>query len=270
MRGAAQRVLRVSALVPWGASPWRGGRAVECGGLENRCAPDWRTESSNLSPSVLAWFATFPLGCWESNRCELESAMGARPQEAARSRLSSGWTGARLARKRRSWLRVCGVVNLPKRCFGRERLGTAKWSVCLQPLRVLMPVRIGAWVRPREIALCERKKLLRSTDAPPSREIVTRDSRRDRLAETRRTLGIAAGDNAIRKAPNAAGRLERPNGGFSLRPDRNRETHSRCLTSPMTWRSVLVAPNQRQAARSAGSPVLGRIVSVTWTREGGN
>jgi hypothetical protein len=33
-------------------SPRRGGRAVECGGLENRCAPDWRTESSNLSPSV--------------------------------------------------------------------------------------------------------------------------------------------------------------------------------------------------------------------------
>jgi putative oxidoreductase len=33
--------------------PWRGGRAVECGGLENRCASYWRTESSNLSPSVV-------------------------------------------------------------------------------------------------------------------------------------------------------------------------------------------------------------------------
>ena len=43
-RGADDLALRIST--------WRGGRAVECGGLENRCASDWRTESSNLSPSV--------------------------------------------------------------------------------------------------------------------------------------------------------------------------------------------------------------------------
>jgi hypothetical protein len=41
--------------------------------------------------------------------------------------------------------------------------------------------------------------------------------RTDRVAEMGRTLGIAAGDNAIRKAPNAAGRLERPNGRTALR-----------------------------------------------------
>ncbi len=33
-------------------TPWRGGRAVECGGLENRCASYWRTGSSNLPPSA--------------------------------------------------------------------------------------------------------------------------------------------------------------------------------------------------------------------------
>lgn len=33
-------------------SPWRGGRVVECGALEKRCASDWRTGSSNLPPSV--------------------------------------------------------------------------------------------------------------------------------------------------------------------------------------------------------------------------
>ena len=56
VRGAAERVLRLAARrddLALRISTWRGGRAVECGGLENRCASDWRTESSNLSPSVL-------------------------------------------------------------------------------------------------------------------------------------------------------------------------------------------------------------------------
>ena len=56
VRGAAEHVLRLAPRrddLALRISTWRGGRAVECGGLENRCASDWRTESSNLSPSVL-------------------------------------------------------------------------------------------------------------------------------------------------------------------------------------------------------------------------
>jgi hypothetical protein len=46
-------------------------------------------------------------GCRGSGRCELNSAVSARPQEDARNRLSGTSTGAQLARKRRGWLRVC-------------------------------------------------------------------------------------------------------------------------------------------------------------------
>jgi hypothetical protein len=75
-------------------SPRRGGRAVECGGLENRCAPDWRTESSNLSPSVLSLIPRFRLVAGGLGAASRELAVAAKLQEAARSRLSSTWTGA--------------------------------------------------------------------------------------------------------------------------------------------------------------------------------
>jgi hypothetical protein len=63
--------------------PWRGGRAVECGGLENRCASSRRTEGSNPSPSVLTrgreLTASDPTG---KHRLERESLIRSRIWQA--------------------------------------------------------------------------------------------------------------------------------------------------------------------------------------------
>ena len=60
----ADHALRPRAALPFRPAPrrpWRGGRAVECGGLENRCASIRRTEGSNPSPSAvepgMAWIS---------------------------------------------------------------------------------------------------------------------------------------------------------------------------------------------------------------------
>jgi hypothetical protein len=63
---------------------WRGGRVVECGALEKRCASDWRTGSSNLSPSVSS-FTQFhqPSETPARRQCEHASSAVCRSQSAA-------------------------------------------------------------------------------------------------------------------------------------------------------------------------------------------
>ena len=43
-------------VAPWGAA-WRGDRAAECGGLENRCAPSAPGVRIPLSPLQPDWYA---------------------------------------------------------------------------------------------------------------------------------------------------------------------------------------------------------------------
>ena len=65
--------------------PWRGGRAVECGGLENRCASIRRTEGSNPSPSAvepgMAWISELLAS---PRRCALGSPANRRDGEPHR------------------------------------------------------------------------------------------------------------------------------------------------------------------------------------------
>ncbi len=57
----------------------RGGRAVECGGLENRCASYWRTGSSNLPPSVFAGFEVVVRNRIDGKRVGVACRSGAVP-----------------------------------------------------------------------------------------------------------------------------------------------------------------------------------------------
>jgi len=69
-------------------------------------APDQRPRRFQ-EPSRDPRFGWILLVCRRSGKCEPKLAVPARPQEDAQNRLSGTWTGARLACKRRSWLRVC-------------------------------------------------------------------------------------------------------------------------------------------------------------------
>lgn len=98
-------------------------------GLENRCASDWRTESSNLSPSVFEFDRQTPLGCWGFGRRSLELAVLARRQEDARKRLSSTWTSGQ-GRRRPS------ADSRPVSCCLSSRCAR------LYPLRASGPARV--------------------------------------------------------------------------------------------------------------------------------
>ncbi len=99
--GAAERVLRLATRrddLAFQLSPWRGGRAVECGGLENRCASYWRTGSSNLPPSVVELDLVSKLRCACARGSELPISY----------QISVSCAAAETPRKASTWARPRG------------------------------------------------------------------------------------------------------------------------------------------------------------------